>query len=326
MRIYPKRLLKAVAWLCASITVLAIVTTTFLKIGQIHDKYWSYESIYGPRIPCISPSGRQPHPYGSSNNNINSNSESSSLVAVWPDDVDDDDRILNQLRYTPTHIRNMEETGDACSIPLKTIVVAGALGSWAKRGQGSFVEQQCQVSYCAVTDDRRAYSTADAVIHTDPMYLTPLGARSSNQIHIFFMLESPERSYSLTRWNGRINWTATYRRDSTIVAPYEKFVPYDNTNVLDKPLTRNYAKAKTKKIAWFVSNCNAENNRLEYARELGKFIQVDIYGACGDRVCVRSTSSECFDLLNTEYKFYLSFENGNCQDYITEKFFLNGLR
>ena len=27
-------------------------------------------------------------------------------------------------------------------------------------------------------------------------------------------------------------------------------------------------------VAWFVSNCNARNNRLQYARELAKHIQV----------------------------------------------------
>lgn len=35
---------------------------------------------------------------------------------------------------------------------------------------------------------------------------------------------------------------------------------------------------KTKKVAWFVSNCGAKNKRLEYALELGEHIEVDIYG------------------------------------------------
>lgn len=79
------------------------------------------------------------------------------------------------------------------------------------------------------------------------------------------------------------------------------------------------------KVAWFVSNCSARNNRLQFAHELGKYIQVDIYGACGTYKCSRTTADKCFDILDRDYKFYLAFENSNCRDYITEKFFVNGL-
>ena len=52
-------------------------------------------------------------------------------------------------------------------------------------------------------------------------------------------------------------------------------------------------------------------------------LQVDIYGSCGNYSCPRT--AKCFNKLDTEYKFYLAFENSNCKDYITEKFFVNGL-
>ncbi|CAG5134563.1 unnamed protein product [Candidula unifasciata] len=54
--------------------------------------------------------------------------------------------------------------------------------------------------------------------------------------------------------------------------------------------------------------------------------QVDIYGSCGTLTCSRTDGDKCFEMLNTDYKFYLSFENSNCRDYITEKFFVNGLK
>ena len=63
------------------------------------------------------------------------------------------------------------------------------------------------------------------------------------------------------------NWTATYRSDSTVVTPYERWEHYDpGVRALNQ--TVNYAANKTKKVAWFVSNCAARNGRLEYARNL----------------------------------------------------------
>ena len=96
-------------------------------------------------------------------------------------------------------------------------------------------------------------------------------------------------------------------------------------SVVSLPADVNFAEGKTKKVAWFVSNCVAKNNRLEFAHELGKHIQVDIYGACGSHSCSRANAKQCFDLLSKHYKFYLAFENSNCRDYISEKFFVNGL-
>ncbi len=48
--------------------------------------------------------------------------------------------------------------------------------------------------------------------------------------------------------------------------------------------------------------------------------------SCGPLKCRRSEENYCFDLLKRNYKFYLAFENSNCLDYITEKFWLNALK
>ena len=84
-------------------------------------------------------------------------------------------------------------------------------------------------------------------------------------------------------------------------------------------------------MVWFVSHCKDYDGRLKYVRLLQKFIGVDIYGECGPLRCGERRSMEygnynvkedpCFRMVNKKYKFYLSFENAICKDYVTEKMF-----
>ena len=241
---------------------------------------------------------------------------------LWPDkEFYDDDRILSQLRYKPSSLT--PET-DGKSPPLKKIIVYSGLGSWGiKRGRQQFLDQKCLVNTCELTDSKTDANHADGIVFNHPV--KPWTTRPPHQIWILFILESPYHSPGLSAFSHNFNWTATYRHDSDIVAPYEKFVPYDE-KVLTLPQNRSYAAGKTKQVAWFVSNCGGRNGRLEYAKELGKYINVDIYGACGKFKCPRHSADTCFQMLNKDYKFYLSFENSNCRDYISEKFFVNGLQ
>jgi hypothetical protein len=57
-----------------------------------------------------------------------------------------------------------------------------------------------------------------------------------------------------------------------------------------------------------------------YIEQLNKYAQVDVYGRCG-KPCPPNSKYDCKKLISDEYKFYLSFENSICKDYITEKFF-----
>ncbi|KAK3907867.1 Glycoprotein 3-alpha-L-fucosyltransferase A [Frankliniella fusca] len=232
------------------------------------------------------------------------------------------DRVLNQLMFLPPDAR----PDDSSPKKLKKILLYNGWSSWGglTAGQTVFKREQCPVDTCTLTDRQDEAATADAILYKD-YFRQPGVPRPPRQIWILYFLECPYHTQHI-KYNDVFNWTATYRRDSDLVAPYERWAYYD-PRVKQRPLAEmpNYAANKTRKVAWFVSNCAARNGRLQYAMELSKYIQVDIYGACGQLKCLRNEPEKCFALLDQHYKFYLAFENSNCKDYITEKFFVNGL-
>ena len=75
-----------------------------------------------------------------------------------------------------------------------------------------------------------------------------------------------------------------------------------------------------------VSHCKTNSKREDYVNEMQKFdqLQIDIYGKCGNlsQPSRRMEGWEAaYKRLAKQYKFYLSFENSICSEYITEKFF-----
>lgn len=255
------------------------------------------------------------------------------IARLWPEEEVGGDRVLNQLMFVPPEPSSSDDEapapealGGQLKRKLKKILLFNGWASWGgvSPGQAVFKREQCPVDTCMLTDRQDDAGTADAILYKD-YFRHPGVSRPPKQIWILYFLECPYHTQHV-KYNDVFNWTATYRRDSDLVAPYERWAYYD-PRVTQRPLSEmpNYAANKTRKVAWFVSNCAARNGRLQYAMELSKYIQVDIYGACGQLKCLRNEPEKCFGLLDQHYKFYLAFENSNCKDYITEKFFVNGL-
>ena len=185
------------------------------------------------------------------------------------------------------------------------------------------VTNQCYHRDCIFTNDVTEAENADVIIFNGPpKQMIGQTKNRKNQIWIYHSMESPVHNLNFDI-SVQMNWTATYRSDSTIPTPYAKFVPFENVERLPYKADRNYAIGKTKLAAIVVSNCDAENGRLNYIWELKKFASVDIFGSCGDLKCYEN---ECFEMIKRDYKFYMAFENSNCREYITEKFFQNALR
>jgi alpha-1,3-fucosyltransferase len=217
------------------------------------------------------------------------------------------------------------------------------------KGKDVFAKQNCPYTRCEISDNRaeRPLEHYDAIvvvlnnefISPDQLKLPEFNnRRNASQRLVFFTQEPPPALtpyYNSSRFANFFNWTMTYRMDSDIRLLYGRFIPKDNAPMTAEDVGRCREKArnanikpahnKTKSVAWMVSHCETHSRRETYIKELGKYIDVDTYGPCGNRYCPRhilySSDPKCYEMLESTYKFYLSFENAICPDYVTEKFF-----
>lgn len=237
---------------------------------------------------------------------------------VWPRMINEtNDRIQDQIRF-------MEYYG---SLPanrtIKYIFLVGRFNfEGVREGQYQFVNGKCPVQECILTFSDTMSHLADALLISEMSYFNWLEylPKPKHQLWIAQHWESAVHDRIVT-WLVRryINWTVSYRRDSTIAIGYSKYAHTMNADSSRQVI--DYSAGKTKQVAWLVSNCYAKNNRLEYAHELAKYIDVDIYGACGSLSCDRTGPESCHNRLVKYYRFFLAFENSNCKDYITEKLY-----
>lgn len=183
----------------------------------------------------------------------------------------------------------------------------------------------CTIQDCILTSDRKLFNRSGMVIfHWIDTSLSDLPRyRVPGQKWILFVLESPHHTDDLSVYNGIMNLTATYRLDSDIYTPYKSYRKLNSSELqaLRQRPKVDYSVGKKHMVAWFVSNCHTASKREDYVKELSKHIEVHIFGACGDHQCTPKMSPECYNNVSQEYRFYLSFENSNCKDYVTEKYY-----
>ena len=150
----------------------------------------------------------------------------------------------------------------------------------------------------------------------------------------------------------------TYRLDSEIPWPYftlfeiiskyqEKYqkpfaLPNDNfsmsrsknlmdlSNFITDPVRLKRISPSNKfSILAVISNCKS-SKRLKIVQYLKNNLKhqdgsnaVDFHGYCSKKTKQLHLNDTEFSLLRRKYKFYLALENSNCQDYITEKFWMS---
>ena len=178
---------------------------------------------------------------------------------------------------------------------------------------------------CYFTSDHSQYNDSDLVVfHMRNRYTLPT-YRPRFQKWVFAIQESPMytayRRIKKQRW--LFNITMTYKRLSDVRWNYGECTT--RNAIVDggsRHIRRNYADGKKHIVAWFVSHCRTQSRREDYVRELARSIDVHIYGCGGRFACPRWRTKYCDGtLLNADYKFYLSFENSLCDEYITEKLY-----
>lgn len=161
------------------------------------------------------------------------------------------------------------------------------------------------------------YKKSDVVVFHAPDIHSPAPFRKyPGQIWVFHDMEPPSLVPNFKNWRRLFNWTLSYRRDADLFNPYSFFTrrPHVDSQIgFDDAVWKN----KTRNLGWIVSHCGVESQRLKFGNELVKFLDVDIFGRCGKLHCPRGKWKECIE----QHKFYASFENSLCVDYVTEKTF-----
>lgn len=254
--------------------------------------------------------------------------------------------LLNFSFYASGRIYN-EKKGDMIYILQWTLSKTGPFPSM-ESGQDAFIFRKCAFYNCFITNDTRYLKNIryfDVLLinvvdmHKDMLYTLPT-KRAMYQKYIFVSRESYVNYPVPQTYDGYFNWTWTHRLDSDIKYDYLAVRNKNGTligpkdemhwiDIMDMKPTTKYIKSKLKDkryaAAWFVSNCEAKNKRLEFGEklrsELAKYGHIlHIYGNCGEIKCPTDGLWEgCFALIEHDYYFYLSFENAHSYDYVSEK-------
>jgi alpha-1,3-fucosyltransferase len=189
--------------------------------------------------------------------------------------------------------------------------------------ENPFVKEKCPVQNCRISTNRTELFHSELVfVHMSQLannFEKLPQHRPKNQRWIFGIYETPINSKDFSIYDGYFNFTSTYSINSDF--PGYGFYIYSN-KMKEFNKSNDYLGGKKELAFAMISNCGKyyqTSLRMEYIKELKKYIKVDVYGKCGIP-CPYNNSICRFELFKN-YKFVLAFENSLCNDYITEKFY-----
>ena len=210
---------------------------------------------------------------------------------------------------------------------------------WSK-GLKNEIATVCNAD-CSVTDDKSELQTSDAIVFhlADTLWGGKIKNgfsfefpryRRQDQNWVLYNLEPLSMIFgNLGAWQGLFNLTMSYSSNSDIQTPYGSFRKLSK-HELSRNVKLDTAKSKlpSHSLDYYhekrkpggmaiISNCHDDARRYRLIEEISKFINVDIFGKCG-KPCPGDYAS-C-DSLKASYQFYLAFENSNCREYVSEKY------
>lgn len=213
-----------------------------------------------------------------------------------------------------------------------------------KPGRKYFKTMNCEFQNCYITDNTDYF---DDVTDYDVILFNAIDIyevdlphlRSDNQIYVFITTDSAKNYPVSKKLNWIFNYTVTYKLNSDVPYPYiavrdklgkviapKKEVHWMDVDKMNLAPQSIIDRLQTKKTAgaWFVTNCGASSDRINYVQNLREALtsynlDIDIYGGCGYLWCDRTKPDYCLSKIETDYYFYLSLENSLSEDYVTEK-------
>ena len=208
--------------------------------------------------------------------------------------------------------------------------------SWLYGGRPS---PSAQDSRCIASSNHGDIDTADMVVFTwdvSDTGLPPL-PRKHGVTWMYFSIQSPvsddnRNDSKVALLNGSINALMSYQRAANITIPYGSVIKRASPlPALPADLTNDRTSDSGAIAVIVLTNCHVINVIYQKLTILQKHINIDTVGRCFklDVSQCETSHSDCMKALSQTHYFYIAFENGDCDDYTSEKVwqysFENGL-
>lgn len=246
-----------------------------------------------------------------------------------------DEVLSNETIHEPRNISNYRTIlpGNPVQRTTPTILLYTPF-EYYKENIGNFSET-CNHD-CIITQDTSLYPVADAVIfhladlatYLSFFFAKGIGVRyyfptyrRPDQVWVLFNDEPVSKFYEhFDALQDVFNWTVSYRRNADVTVPYGSMTKLSADDQARAALARDvdyFDRNNMSGATAMITNCNDDARRYQIINSLKSYIGVKIVGKCGEP-CPKGYHS-CVDVIK-HYKFYLAFENSDCIDYVTEKY------